>query len=128
MRDLIFGTWTLESFEIEEPNGHRRPWGKNAHGMLIYSASNHMSVSINREIENKSEIPAQNAYDSILFYSGTYSVEGNTITHQVTEASNPQRIGKTMLRFATLDNDLLTLSSPKESFGTAHLKWRRTSK
>ncbi|MGE0634035.1 MAG: lipocalin-like domain-containing protein [Pseudobdellovibrionaceae bacterium] len=128
MKDLILGTWKLENFEIEEPNGNRRPWGKNAHGMLIYSASNHMSVSINREIGNKSEVSAQNIYDSILFYSGTYSVEDNTITHQVTEASNPQRIGKTMLRFATLDNDLLTLSSPKESFGTAHLKWRRISK
>lgn len=127
MQTSFFGTWKLESFEIEETSGNVRPWGTGTHGLLIYSATGHMSVSINRNVENKSDVPAQNIYDSILFYSGTFKVDGKTITHQVTQASNPQRIGKTMLRFAKLDGDLLTLSSPQESFGTAHLKWRRVA-
>lgn len=122
------GTWELKSFEIEEHIGHRRSWGKNTHGLLIYTSTGHVSVSINRDVELKSENDAQNIFDSILFYSGTYSAEGGIINHQVTEASNPQRIGKTMIRHASLDGDLLTLSSPKESFGTAHLIWRRVSK
>lgn len=43
----------------------------------------------------------------------------------MTQASNPARIGKELVRFATLDNDLLTLTSPNESFGRAILTWRK---
>ena len=125
--DRVVGTWRLETFEIEDLAGQKRPWGRNTHGLLIYSSTGHMSASINREIENRSENWHQNLFDSILFYSGTFSVEGDTITHSVTEASNPERIGKQMIRHATLVGDLLQLRSPKEKFGTAHLTWRRVS-
>lgn len=123
----IVGTYKLESFEIEEISGHRRPWGKDVHGLLIYTADGHMSVSINKAIETKSDNDSKNIFDSILFYSGTYQVSEGTITHQVSQASNPQRIGKTLLRFASVDGDTVTLSSPKESFGVAHLTWKRIS-
>lgn len=127
MKDQVVGTWALESFEIEDQQGVRRPWGNQSHGLLIYSLSGHMSVSINRTIEQKTENSAQNIFDSILFYSGTYSSDGNTINHRVTQASNPQRIGKNLVRYAQLNADVLTLSSPQEAFGTAHLTWKRIS-
>lgn len=125
MENQYCGTWLLESFEIEDLQGHKRPWGKETKGLLIYTTTGHMSVSINKQVEKKSEAEAQNIYDSILFYSGTYSVEGSTIKHHVTQASNPQRIGKEMLRYTKLEKNLLTLESPKESFGKAILKWRK---
>lgn len=128
MKNQAIGTWELESFEIEDPQGLHKPWGKQSHGLLIYTENGQMSVSINRAVEPKSENEAQNIYDSILFYSGTYSINDSTISHQVTQASNPQRIGKTLTRFAKLDGDRLTLTSPKESFGTAQLTWRRITK
>lgn len=127
MKDQVVGTWALENFEIEDQHGVRRPWGNQSHGLLIYSPSGHVSVSINRAVEQKSENPAQNIFDSILFYSGTYLSDGNTINHRVTQASNPQRIGKNLVRYAQLNGDVLTLSSPQESFGTAHLTWKRIS-
>lgn len=119
------GTYKLESFEIEEGSGHRRPWGKDVHGLLIYTADGYMSVSINKAVETKSDNDSKNIFDSILFYSGTYQSDGGTITHQVTQASNPQRIGKTLMRYANIEGDKVTLSSPKESFGIAHLTWKR---
>lgn len=119
------GTYKLESFEIEENSGHRRPWGKDVHGLLIYTADGYMSVSINKAVETKSDNDSKNIFDSILFYSGTYQADAGTITHQVTQASNPQRIGKTLLRYASVEGDKVTLSSPKESFGIAHLTWKR---
>lgn len=121
----IQGTWALETFLIENLQNETRPWGQNISGLLIYTPSGNMSVSINKSIEKKSEIEAQNILDSILFYSGTYSVEDKTVKHQVTQASNPARIGKEMHRFAVLESDLLTLTSPQESFGKAILKWRK---
>lgn len=121
----FIGTYKLESFEIEENSGHRRPWGKDVHGLLIYTADGYMSVSINKAVETKSDNDSKNIFDSILFYSGTYQVDDDMITHQVTQASNPQRIGKTLLRYASVEGDKVTLSSPKESFGIAHLAWKR---
>ena len=125
MKNEIQGSWVLETFLIESLEKQTRPWGQNMSGLLIYTPSGHMSVSINKAVEKKSEIAAQNNFDSILFYSGTYTVDGSTIKHQVTQASNPDRIGKEMLRFATLESDVLTLASPQESFGRAILKWRK---
>lgn len=125
MKSKVVGAWALESFLIENPEGEARNWGCNSQGLLIYTESGHMSVSINKDVESKSAVEAQNFFDSILFYSGTYSVDGDTIKHKVTQASNPGRIGKELLRFATLDGSLLTLVSPQESFGKAILKWRR---
>jgi hypothetical protein len=121
----VVGTWRLEKFEIEETQGFRRPWGQGSHGTLIYSPSGYMSVSINRTIEAKADVSAQNTIDSILFYAGTFTTEGSKIIHQVTEASDPNRIGKSLIRYAELSDHTLKLRSPIESFGTAHLQWKR---
>lgn len=125
MQNKVVGAWALESFLIENPQGETRNWGTNTQGLLLYTASGHMSVSINKDVENKSAVEAQNFFDSILFYSGTYAAEGKTIRHKVMQASSPTRIGKEMLRSATLEGNLLTLISPPESFGRAILKWRK---
>lgn len=125
MKNKVIGAWTLESFMIENPPGETSNWGPNTQGLLLYTDTGHMSVSINKDVENKSTVEAQNFFDSILFYSGTYFVDRTTIKHKVTQASNPNRIGKELLRFATLEGDLLTLVSPLESFGRAILKWRK---
>jgi len=124
-KDQLAGTWRLESFDIEEPSKNIRAWGKASHGLLIYTADGHMSVSINREIEKKSGNDLKDQFDSVLFYSGTYSIQGTEIHHWVTEASDPKRIGKNQVRFAHLEGDTLTLKSPVESFGQAILVWRK---
>lgn len=125
MKDIIIGSWALESFNIEDASRSVRAWGKNTTGLLIYSPDGHMSVSINREVEGKSVQETKNIFDSILFYSGTYSINGGEIHHQVFNASNPSRIGKSMIRYPSLNGDLLTLKSPVESFGQAILVWRK---
>ncbi len=128
--ESLHGSWTLLSFEIENLEGTKNPWGKDTHGLLIYAPSGHMSVSINKAIENDPEqTESENLFDSILFYSGTYQLgagaESNLIRHQVTQASNPARIGKEMLRYAKLTGDELELATPKESFGRGILRWKR---
>ncbi len=125
VKNQIVGTWLLERFLIESPQKEKRDWGSNSQGLLIYTLSGHMSVSINRDVEKKSAVEAQNYFDSILFYSGTFSVDGEIVKHQVTQASNPARIGKEQIRFAKLEGNILTLTSPDESFGRAILTWRK---
>jgi hypothetical protein len=127
MQDQIVGTWTLDSFELEDAETRkRRPWGQDVHGLLIYAPTGHMSVSINKSVENDPEqSDCENRFDSVLFYSGTYQAKGKTITHQVTEASNPDRIGREMIRYAEWSNGLLELITPVESWGRAILRWKK---
>lgn len=120
----IQGSWSLESFDIERLDKTTAPWGQNAHGILIFASTGHMSVSINRDL-SQGDSEAQKIFDSILFYSGTYRIEGTTVRHMVQNASNPARIGREMIRYASLDGDVLTLKTPQESFGTATLRWKR---
>lgn len=125
MRDKVIGCWDLESFDIVDSSQKIRPWGKNTTGLLIYSPEGYMSVSINKDVESNTEQETKNILDSILFYSGTYSINGGEIHHQVFNASNPSRIGKSMIRYPSLNGELLTLKSPVESFGQAILVWRK---
>ncbi len=124
MQSKIFGSWALTSFVIEKPDATRQPWGDDLQGLLIYAETGYMSVSINKRIAGESNNP-QAILDASLFYAGTFVVDGAVIRHQVTLASNPTRIGRDMIRFARLDGDELTLMTPKESYGTAALTWRR---
>ncbi len=122
----VLGTWKLVSFEIQDPTGLRRDWGQDSQGLLIYVPSGHMSVSINKTPEvDPDQTATESLLDSLLFYSGTYRIEGSLIRHQVTQASNPSRIGKEMLRYAGVSEDILTLTTPEEAFGRAILTWKR---
>lgn len=127
MRDSIIGAWALECFNIIEPTGRVRSWGQNTTGLLLYTLDGYMGVSINRAIDPLGSSSPKDLFDSILFYAGTYSVEGNIVSHKVTNASNPFRIGKDMIRHAKLQDGLLELKSPVESFGQAVLVWRKIS-
>ena len=124
MKNKLLGSWSLRSFTIVPKSGDPKPWGQNAHGLLIYADDGQMSVSINRDPESTGN-EAKDAFDSVLFYSGTYQVQEDKITHQVTNATSLSRIGKEMIRFAKLNGDELTLTTPEEAFGTAILVWRK---
>ncbi len=121
---MVVGTWRLENFQIEDEDG-KRAWGKNLRGLLIYTLGGHMSVSINKDIESDGDNESENILDSILFYSGTYRVDGDKVFHQVTVASSPARVGKEMVRQARLDGDTLTLDTPPDASPKATLVWKR---
>lgn len=125
MKHSILGVWNLEAFTIFPKEGGSRPWGEGLRGLLIYTESGHVSVSINRNLVPKPGNAEKDVLDSVLFYAGTYSVEGSVIRHQVTQATNPDRIGREMIRFAALENTTLKLATPDEAFGKAELVWRK---
>lgn len=124
----IQGPWELLDFVLERHSRLKEQWGANVRGYLFYAATGHMSVSINRDPSPNLPDAANQAqanFNAGLFYAGTYKLQGSTIVHQVTVASDLRRVGKEMLRFASLDGETLTLKSPREDFGTAVLAWRR---
>lgn len=122
----LFGSWCLRSFVIERADGTVDSWGRDAHGLLIYSPDGAMSVSINSSPKDIDAANYKAVFDSVLFYAGTYQLrEGGIIVHHVTEATSLQRIGKEMVRLAKLiGEDTLEITGSGE-FGTAKLQWQR---
>ncbi len=122
------GVYKLYSFTIITPSGERVSWGRDPTGLLIYHQDGYMSVSINKEPEMQTtESETENWLNSILFYSGTYSIDGKQITHQVMNASSSSRIRKEMIRFAEWKEGKLHLITPIETFGQAELVWEKIS-
>lgn len=124
MTQNILGTWELARFEITGKDGSIKNWGPNPRGQLIYTVDGHMSVSINRDPQPAGS-EAQSILNSILFYAGTYSIDGDIIRHKVTLASSPERVGRDMVRYAEFHEDEIHLKTPEESYGVANLVWRR---
>lgn len=125
--DLI-GTWKLISFELENPEGIRKPWGEGSTGLLIYSSDGFMSASINNTRGIKKAETSDEILDSILFYSGTFTLNDNELRHQVIVASDPHRVGQELTRFASLIGNQLTLISPKQPWGRGILIWEKANR
>ncbi|WP_196513594.1 lipocalin-like domain-containing protein [Nostoc sp. NZL] len=45
-------------------------------------------------------------------YAGTYTLSGNTVTHQIEIASIPNRVGTKLVRTFTLSENRVTLLTP----------------
>ena len=108
------------------------------HGTLIYSADDHagavagdilergwMSASINRAVEPGASSLPEDILDSCLFYSGRYELHPSEARHFVTEATDPHRIGQTLIRYLEWDGVTLRLTSPQQPWGIAQISWRR---
>jgi hypothetical protein len=119
----VIGSWDLESFVITRKDGTAKSWGKNARGLLIYTDEGTMSVSINADVEGD-QTSRENQFRSLLFYAGTYEMEAGKIVHRVTKATELGRMGKDLIREATLSGNILTLVG-RGDFGVATVVWRK---
>ena len=122
-RNDLAGEWELQDFTLEKNDKIPTSWREHCTGLLIYTLSGHMSVSINSKITGDKTLSV-NKFESILFYSGTYEVDRNLIMHNVMNASDPERIGKKLIRESIREGDSLILIGRGE-FGVAKLIWKR---
>ncbi|MBI2791611.1 MAG: lipocalin-like domain-containing protein [Gammaproteobacteria bacterium] len=121
--DLI-GTWKLIDFKITKPDGQTKDWGPKSNGVLIYDESGHMSTSINSGADTN--VAAKDLDKNILFYAGTYEVtDKNQVHHFVTNASDPKRIGKEMIRNAEITNQKYLRLTADGEYGQANLLWEK---
>jgi len=78
MKKSVIGVWNLEAFTIFPKEGGSRPWGEGLRGLLIYTESGHVSVSINKDLVSKSGNAEKDALDSVLFYADLESLSSST--------------------------------------------------
>ena len=88
--DSVVGSWRLASWaEVEtESKVVHTPFGENPSGVITYTPDGRMSVLI---IDPKRKSPAGpkatdaegvELYQTMIAYSGVYSLDGNKVTHK----------------------------------------------
>ena len=137
--NAFVGTWKLVSWEVAQPDGTiHYLYGKDVVGYLIYTADGYMSAEImdpDRQQSDPSfplEIAAAQtlpdpdrarAYSTSLSYCGTYTVEGNTVTHHVKAGLIPSWTGSDQRRRFRFELGRLIIGSGKHK-----LTWERAVK
>ena len=132
----VVGTWTLVSWEITEPDGTiHHPYGRHPIGYLTYTADGFMSAEImdpdRRQSDSNFPLEAASAqtlpdadraraYGTYVSYCGTYTVEGDTVTHHVRAALIPSWTGSDQRRLFRLDEGRLIIGA-----GGHRLVWER---
>jgi Lipocalin-like domain len=115
----LVGTWRVTSFSMMtlETNEVSRPFGENPIGYLQYSPGGHVVVFLSAGELPKTSIPFSDA-DRVAFYNnifgayaGTYSVDGNKVTHHVVASWRPDWVGGDQIRFVELSGDRLTIKT-----------------
>jgi len=115
----LVGTWRLTSNSVLtlETNEVSYPFGENPSGYLQYSPGGHMVVFFQKGNPQKpSSAIYTDAYRAqlhkeLVAYAGTYSVEGNKVTHHVVAAWLPHFIGEDQVRYTEINGNTLTIKT-----------------
>ncbi len=121
MIDRLLGTWKLVSSVREEiPSGAKTDmFGANPHGFINYGADGRMIALLTRGDRKApasgkaTPAEAEALFKSMLSYAGTYSVNGNEVTHHVDISWNESFTGSTQKRVVRLEGNRLMLSTPQ---------------
>jgi lipocalin-like protein len=120
MREQLIGTWKLVSVLNEDAaTGERSPlFGDDPVGYINYAPDGRMMVIQVRGDRQKPAGPVPTAdeaaalFRSVLSYAGTYTIDGNEVTHHVDISWNETWTGTTQTRTFRFEGDRLHLSLP----------------
>jgi uncharacterized protein (TIGR02118 family) len=138
-REQLLGVWTLDEWAITfaDQRPPRHPFGADATGMLLYTREGRMSVTVTANgrqrlasdsIRQASVEERAAAFATLFHYSGRFAVDAHGVTHLIEQAANPNLVGTSQQRAASLSGDRLTLSTEDSLAGVVRrhaLVWRR---
>lgn len=126
----LLGTWKLISITAIFPNGKidKEAFGTNPIGYITYTPEGKIMVIFSKSerplLSGNSASPLtaaihsvpieerSQAFSSFNSYAGSYTFNGNTVIHHVEIASIPNRVGKSLTRTFTLNENRITLKTP----------------
>lgn len=138
----LVGTYRLTRYEIRWSDGRiELPYGEDAEGLLIYTATGHMSGHLMRRDVPRFRTSARRAsaeetraaFLGYLGYYGTFTVNesSGTIYHRVLGSWHPNWVGTNQLRHFELNGDTLILQTSPSTSGDrsryTRLMWQRVS-
>ncbi len=116
----VVGSWRLVSWVVEEieTKAVTKEFGDNPVGTLTYTADGRMSVffiSPNRKSPaspRATDTEAAELYRTMVAYSGTYSIEGDKVTHKIELSWNQAWNGTNQVRFIEVKGNQLIIKTP----------------
>lgn len=103
------GVWKVVDYTATDPvtGVVTHPFGDNPIGSAIYTAKGHMSVFV----AGSHRAGAQRAemFDGLYAYTGSYTVNGNTVSIHIESAWQPSWVGTDKTRTLKLDHDMLSI-------------------
>jgi hypothetical protein len=114
--DKVVGTWRLISYEVEiQATGQKEPvMGEKPTGYAIFSPQGRVFFILTGEARKAAETDQERAelLNTLVAYSGAYSVEGGKWTTTIDVAWNPEWVGTKQVRDFKLDGERLMVLSP----------------
>jgi len=117
----LMGTWKLTGWTLRVvgETEDREPFGPNPKGRLVMTPEGHWSVIITGANRHPAKTPDEKLllFDSVLAYSGKYTVDGDKNIVRVDISSNEVFAGANQVqtRFFKLDGEKLTVQTPEIS-------------
>jgi hypothetical protein len=112
----IVGTWRLLSYIVEvQTTGEKLPvMGEQPSGYVTFSREGRVFFMLTGEGRKPAKTDHERAelLDTLVAYSGTYSVGGDTWTTSVDVAWNPEWVGTKQVRSFKLEHDRLDVLTP----------------
>ena len=136
----LLGSWELIEWRIEYSEGRPPSWpfGKDAIGLLMYAPDGWMSATMSRPARaalgdgsamKPDDASKARSFGEYLAYSGTWSLKGSTVSHDVRMSMNPVLIGLPHAREARIEEGVFKLLANEPGPGGAtrmhHIHWRR---
>ena len=124
--EKLYGTWKLVSFtQRYVATGETIDvFGKDPSGFLSYSRDGRMSAILVKDRRPRPADMAQTTtqdkaqlFGSMYAYAGTFTVDGNTVTHHVDISWNENWTGTHQVRNVRLEGDRLYISTNPQSNG-----------
>ncbi|MCO1575670.1 lipocalin-like domain-containing protein [Crossiella sp. SN42] len=106
----LVGRWRLDWYrELDAATGEKisDPFGASPNGRLLYTARGHMSVHLARTDGQTHGV------DYYFGYTGSYTLDGDFVVHQLEISSHPDLTGAQQRRAVRFEGDRLTLSTPE---------------
>ena len=138
--ETLYGTWKLVSFtqRFVATDETIDVFGRNPKGFLSYSRDGRMNAILVKDVRPKQADMAQattedkvQLFSSMYAYAGTFTVDGNTVTHHVDISWNENWTGTDQVRNVRLDGERLYISTNPQSNGidgriiVAELVWEK---
>jgi hypothetical protein len=117
MSTSIAGVWKLKSYTRRYLDTGEVRTDMLPHAYIMYTPGGHM-MSVTVE-ENRKPPAGPVLTDTIVSaYAGTYTVEGNQVTHSVELSWNEAWTGSKQVRYFSVDGDRLTIETAPRTTST----------
>jgi hypothetical protein len=100
----LHGAWALDEWYVESEDGNRTaPFGRNAQGAIMYTEDGYMTAIVSAAerflpADRPGDAQKAEAFSTYFNYAGRWTIDGDSVTHHIELALDPNLVGVEMTR------------------------------